>query len=177
MPVCLPRSLLRRHLLLVAKTRRGSPPSSCASSATSWRRPLTRRAGPAALRRPGRPAPRPGPAALGLVPPDRRDGAVFLDVAEAEHPFGLNLLDAALFRDRDKAVANACHLPARVRRLLGPRMEIAFRVALMALYEANERLCATGPGRPARQFTVLDVPALLAEPPFQRSVCAWCATR
>ena len=58
----------------------------------------------------------------------------------------------------------------------GPRMEIAFRVALMALYEANERLCAAEPGGRG-QFTVLDVPALLAEPPSSAASCAWCATR
>jgi hypothetical protein len=40
----------------------------------------------------------------------------------------------------------------------------------MALYEANERICEADPGGRARQFTVLDVPALLAEPPFQRRV-------
>ena len=34
-----PEELLRRHLLLVAKTRPGKSTSSCASSATSWRRP------------------------------------------------------------------------------------------------------------------------------------------
>ena len=46
-------------------------------------------------------------AALGLVPPLRRGEVVYLDVAERERPFGLNLLDVGLGWDRDKAVSNA----------------------------------------------------------------------
>src|SRR5205823_5689399 len=42
-------------------------------------------------------------AALGLVPPARRGGVVALDLADAERPFGLNLLDAGLGWDRDQA--------------------------------------------------------------------------
>jgi hypothetical protein len=171
-PVCLPEELLRRHLLLVAKTRRGkstlllrlfrhlleTPPVP----GELGRRPCV------VLVDPHRDLAR---AALGLVPADRRDGAVFLDVSDPARPFGLNLLDTGLFRDRDKAVANALVIFRReFDAFWGPRMEIAFRVALMALYEANERICEADPGGRARQLTVLDVPALLAEPPFQRRV-------
>lgn len=51
----------------------------------------------------------------------------------------------------------------------GPRMEDAFRFALLTLYEANEALCRDDPvaGRD-RQHTVLQVPTVLGSPGFRR---------
>src|SRR5207245_1338356 len=45
-------------------------------------------------------------AALGLVPPERAQDVVFLDLADEERPFGLNLLDTGLGWSRDQAVEN-----------------------------------------------------------------------
>src|SRR5205085_653187 len=110
-------------------------------------------------------------AALGLIPPIRQGDVVYLDLAQRERPFGLNLLDVGLGWDRDKAVANALSIFRReFDRFWGPRMEDAFRFALLTLFEANETLCATRPNGRNLQHTILDVPALLAVPAFRRTV-------
>ena len=58
-------------------------------------------------------------------------------------PFGLNLLDVGLGWDRDKAVSNALAIFRReFDRFWGPRMEDAFRFALLTLFEANQAICA-----------------------------------
>src|SRR5579864_7875248 len=95
-------------------------------------------------------------ALLGLISPERRDAVVYLDVADRTQPFGLNLLDTGLGWDRDRAVANTLTVFQREwgDRFWGPRMEDAFRYALMTLFEANLSMCRTDPrlGR-TRQFT------------------------
>jgi hypothetical protein len=142
-PVSLPDELLRRHLLLVAKTRRGKSSLLLriagylmGSTATDGRPPAL------ILVDPHRDL---AEAALGLVPPSRRDNVVYLDVSERARPFGLNLLDVGLGWDRDKAVSNALAIFRReFDRFWGPRMEDAFRFALLTLFEANQAICATG---------------------------------
>ena len=168
-PVCLSDELLRRHLLLVAKTRRGK-----SSLLLHLARYLMAEGGPQAqppavvLVDPHRDLAR---AALGLVPEGRREQVVYLDVAERDRPFGLNLLDTALGWDRDKAVANILMIFRReFDRFWGPRMEDAFRFALLTLYEANEAICAADPDGRSRQHTILDVPALFVEQAFRAGV-------
>src|SRR5205807_207338 len=151
-PVALPRDVLRRHLLLVAKTRRGK--------STLMQR-LARFSMQAQPRRavllvdPHRDL---ADSMLGLVPPGRASEVVCLDVADRERPFGLNLLDTGLGWDRDRAVANALVVFQREwgERYWGPRMEDAFRYALMSLFEANVEMCRADPvhGR-ASQHTLL----------------------
>jgi hypothetical protein len=166
-PVSLPPDVLRRHLLLVAKTRRGK--------STLMQR-LARDAMESEPRRavlvvdPHRDL---AEALLGLVPPERRDAVVYLDVADRDRPFGLNLLDTGLGWDRDRAVANALTIFQREwgDRYWGPRMEDAFRYALMTLYEANRSLCRDQPSSArAGQYTLLEVPALLSDHLFRREV-------
>ncbi|MBV9896994.1 MAG: ATP-binding protein [Chloroflexi bacterium] len=165
--VALPPDVLRRHLLLVAKTRRGK--------STLLQR-LARYAMQCAPRRavlvvdPHRDL---AEAVLGLVPPERRDAVVHLDVADRAQPFGLNLLDTGLGWDRDRAVANALTIFQREwgDRFWGPRMEDAFRYALMSLYEANLRMCRSEPGSGrSQQYTLLEVPQLLTDTLFRREV-------
>ncbi|HVA86308.1 MAG TPA: hypothetical protein VNF73_08345, partial [Candidatus Saccharimonadales bacterium] len=93
-PVAVSDDVLRRHLMLVAKTRRGK---------SSLLLRLARYLADAASRGEQRPAivlvdPHRdlARAALGVVPADRQGDVVFLDVAEAARPFGLNLLDVGL---------------------------------------------------------------------------------
>jgi len=120
---------------------------------------------------------------LGLVPRDRLDDVVLLDVGAAaagEHPFGLNLLDSGLGWCGDKAVANALLIFKReFGRNWGPRMEDAFRWALKTLWAANVALCRADPhagrdtGRDTgrdRQYTVLQVPLVLTDPGFSEGV-------
>src|SRR5205814_1561051 len=105
LPVALPDGLLRRHLLLVAKTRRGK--SSLLLRLARYL--MEARTGDGRLRTlvlidPHRDL---AEAALGVVPAARQPAVVYLDLAQGDRPFGLNLLDVGLGWDRDKAVANA----------------------------------------------------------------------
>jgi hypothetical protein len=111
-------------------------------------------------------------AALGLVPAERASDVVYLDIADQRRPFGLNLLDVGLGWERDQAVSSALRILRReFDAFWGPRMEDAFRVALMALFEANHALCRDDRQRGrAAQHTVLEVPALLARRGFRHQV-------
>jgi len=168
-PVSLPDEVLRRHLLLVAKTRRGKSSLllRLARHVMETRFP-SQRLGTLVLIDPHHDLAR---AALGLVPPARRDDVVYLDVSERERPFGLNLLDTGLGWDRDKAVSNALSVFHReFDQYWGPRMEDSFRFALLALYEANEAMCAKHRFGRGQQHTILDVPALFVDPAFRKTV-------
>ena len=175
--VSLPRGLLGRHLIAIAKTRRGK---SSLMLRFVHHLMLAGTTGPG-----GREA---GPvkrciilvdphsdlatAALGLVPPERRDDVVYLDIANPRRPFGVNLLDVGVGWDRDQDVGNALRVFRReFDAFWGPRMEDAFRFALMALFEANEAMwhVDTIAGR-SSQHTVLEVPDLLGLPRFRNSV-------
>ncbi len=170
-PVALPEHLLRRHLLLVAKTRRGKSTL------------MLRLAGHAMASRTGQslllidPHRDLAESTLGMVPPHRHADVVYLDVADDARPFGLNLLDTGLGWRRDRAVANALTIFQREwQQFWGPRMEDAFRFALATLFEANLAICAADPehGR-ARQHTILEVEPLLTDPVFRRTVLAGIA--
>jgi hypothetical protein len=166
-PVALPADVLGRHLLLVAKTRRGKS-TLMLRLAHHAMQAEPRRA--VLLVDPHRDL---AEAALGMVPRPRGDATVFLDVADRARPFGLNLLDTGLGWDRDRAVANTLAVFQREwgDRYWGPRMEDAFRFALLSLFEANTALCAADPktGRTA-QHTLLEVPTILSDTGFRREV-------
>lgn len=166
-PVSVPDEILQRHLLLVAKTRRGKSSLLLCFATYLMRHRPDRGAAPAViLVDPHRDL---AGAALGLVPEGRRGDVVFLDVADDARPFGLNLLDVGLGWDRDKAVANALTVFKReFSGAWGFRMEDAFRYGLNTLYEANVARCAVG-GRD-RQYTVLHLPTLLTNAAFQRAL-------
>lgn len=168
-PVALADQVLGRHLLLVAKTRRGK--SSLLLTVAHY---IMEQCGdnrsPRALVvvDPHQDLAR---DALGLVPANQQGNVVYLDLAEQARPFGLNLLDTGLGWERDKAVANALSIFRReFDRFWGPRMEDAFRFALLTLYEVNQAICAVDPDGRARQHTILEVPAVLVDPAFRRSL-------
>lgn len=166
-PVALPLDVLRRHMLLVAKTRRGKSTLMLRMAQHSMQAEPRRAV---LLVDPHRDL---AEAALGLVPETRTGDIVYLDVANSDRPFGLNLLDTALGWDRDRAVANALAVFEREwgDRFWGPRMEDAFRFALMTLFEANAALCRNDPvhGR-SRQYTLLEIPDVLSNAGFRRHV-------
>ncbi len=166
-PVALPADTLRRHALLVAKTRRGKSTLMQRLAHFSMQA-QPRRA--VLLVDPHRDL---AEATLGLVPPERGADVVFLDVANRNRPFGLNLLDTGLGWDRDRAVANALTIFQREwgDRYWGPRMEDAFRYSLLSLFEANVAKCRADPtnGR-AMQYTLLDVPTVLSDKVFRSQV-------
>ena len=168
-PVALPDELLGRHLLLVAKTRRGK--SSLLLRLARYlmeHRIIDGAPHGLVLVDPHQDLAK---AALGIVPAGRRRDVVYLDVSERERPFGLNLIDVGLGWERDKAVSNALAIFRReFDRFWGPRMEDAFRFALLTLYEVNQAICAADPGGRGRQHTVLEVPAVLVDAAFRRSL-------
>lgn len=175
-PVCLPDGLLRRHLLLVARTGRGK-----SSVLLCIVRYLLQICDPdkqpaLVLVDPHRDL---ALAALGLVPAGREDAVVYLDAAATDRPFGLNLLDTGLGWSREGAVENTIAiLKAQFAEFWGPRMEHALRHALLTLYSANESLCAADPsGGRSRQYTLLDIPALLTVRGFRQSVLATLSDR
>jgi len=175
--VIVPPGLLRRHLLAIAKTRRGKSSLMLQLVHHLMLAGTSGHGGRAA-----------GPhkrcvilvdphsdlatAALGLVPPERYAEVVYLDIANRRRPFGVNLLDVGLGWNRDQAVGNALRVFKReFDAFWGPRMEDAFRFALMALFEANEVACHVDPisGR-SSQHTILEVPDLLGIPRFRHAV-------
>ena len=166
-PVALPLDVLGRHLLLVAKTRRGK--SSLMQRLAHFAMEAQPRRG-VLLVDPHRDL---AEAMLRLVPGERSGDVVFVDVADRQHPFGLNLLDIGLGWDRDSAVANVLTVFQREwgEHYWGPRMEDAFRFALLSLFDANVAQCAKdrAHGR-AAQHTLLEVPTILCDASFRRDV-------
>src|SRR5205823_14477070 len=175
--VVLPPGLLRRHLLAIAKTRRGKS-SLMLQFVHHLMQAGTIGQGGRAAGKEKRclilvdPHSDLATSALGLVPPERRGDVVYLDLANSRRPFGVNLLDVGLGWNRDQAVSNALRIFRReFDGFWGPRMEDAFRFALMALFEANQSVWWADPrlGR-GSQHTILDVPALLSLRGFRRRV-------
>ncbi len=166
-PVHIAPPLLRRHLLAVAKTRRGKSSLLLTLVHQLLIAGAERRC--VVLVDPHRDL---AAAALGLVPPERQQDVVYLDIANRSRAFGINLLDVGLGWDRDQAVGNALRIFRREwDAFWGPRMEDAFRFALMALFEANEAYCRDDSRRgPDHQHTILEVPALLAVRGFRARV-------
>ncbi|HEY8694872.1 MAG TPA: DUF87 domain-containing protein, partial [Chloroflexota bacterium] len=169
-PVCLSEAVLRRHLLVIAKTGRGK-------SALLARLALfvleTLSAGgkqPALiLIDPHRDL---AYLTLGSMPAHRLSSAVFLDAANEDRPFGLNLVDAGLGWDRDQMTMMVLQIFRReFSQAWGFRMEAAFRYGLHTLFEANQAICRADPrnGR-QRQYTILDLPPLLMDQKFRASV-------
>jgi hypothetical protein len=165
--VSVPDEVIQRHLLLVAKTRRGKSTLLLRLARYLMEQPPAGDRIPAVvLIDPHRDL---AQAALGVIPSQRRGDVVFLDVAHDERPFGLNLLDVGLGWDRDTAVANALTIFEReFSGYWGPRMEDAFRYGLNTLFEANVALSAAGEAH--RQYSVLHLPTLLTDPGFQRAL-------
>jgi hypothetical protein len=165
--VALPTDALRRHLLLVAKTRRGKS-SLMQRLAHYCMQAEPRRA--VLLVDPHRDL---AESLLGLVPPERRDDVVYLDVADQVRSFGLNMLDVGLGWDRDRAVNNVLQVFLREwgQQFWGPRMEDVFRYSVITLFEANLSLSRADPSHArSRQYTLLEVPTLLGDLPFRREV-------
>jgi len=165
--VCIPDDVLRRHLLLVAKTRRGKSSLMLGLARHTMLDPARRGV---LLVDPHRDL---ALNTLGNVPASRQADVVFVEVAETDRPVGLNVLDAGLGWSCDRAVANTLSVFQREwgDQFWGPRMEDVFRFTLLSLAEANAALCAADPvsGR-AAQYTLLDVPRTLLDPRFRAAV-------
>ncbi|MBV9257935.1 MAG: hypothetical protein JO215_07940 [Ktedonobacteraceae bacterium] len=102
---------------------------------------------------------------LALVPPDRLDDVVLIDLSDERFACGLNPIDATIARGRDKAISDLIKILSHIwGTAWGSRMEIAFEYSLRTLYEANKILCQQG--KEQQQYTLLDVMPLLTEESF-----------
>ena len=165
--------LLRRHALLVAKTRKGKS----GLLRRLWQQLVTL------------PDATPAPTVV-LVDPHsdladagarpgasrvaRRRWCISTSAAPPEPPFGLNLLDVGLGWSRDQLVENALRVfKHEFDNFWGPRMELVFRMALLLLVDANQRLVAADPtGGRDRQYTILEVPRVLEDDRFRARLLA-----
>jgi hypothetical protein len=160
---------LRRHTLLVAKTRKGK--SALLRQLFEQLVALPdgeERLAPAVVL--VDPHSDLAAAALGVIPPEQHGRVVHLDVSQAgRRPFGLNLLDVGLGWGRDRLVENALRVfKHEFDRFWGPRMELVFRMALHLLVDANARIVSADPtGGRDRQYTILEVPRVLEDDMFR----------
>ncbi len=152
--VCLPDDMLRRHTLVIGKPRSGK-----SSVMGMIARHLMGQPGALVVVAPHSDLAR--DIAAGVPAPCRED-VVYLDASNGDWPFGLNLLDTGLWKNRDLAVSSALLIfRYEFGDAWGKRMEDVFNHALHALYSANETICEADPDGRDRQYTILDVATLL----------------
>ena len=163
-PVYLPPDASRRNALAIAKTGKGKSTLLLALAEAA----LAEKLGLVLIDPHGDLA----EAVLALIPEDRMEDTFLVNLGDREFPIGLNLLDTTLFPDRDKAVSNLIAVFSQIwKNFWGARMESALEAALKTLYEVNETEVAADPqDGPDRQFTLLDVTALLTYAGFRHSL-------
>ncbi len=107
-----------------------------------------------------------------LVPPELHDETVVIDLADQEHPPGINPLDMTLGRSRDKAVDTLLSIFKHIwDNSWGPRTENILEFSLKTLADANAFLIQQNPQYgPDQQYTLLDVISLLRNAGFRHSV-------
>lgn len=100
-----------------------------------------------------------------LVPEERVEDVILVDLSNAERVVGLNLLDAHFGVEPDKLVNDIMAMGQEIwTDNWGPRMEAAFVNAAKTLSLANKRLPAD------EQFTLLEVPYLFSNTAFTDSL-------
>lgn len=162
-PVHLPHGALYRNHLIVAKTRRGKSTLLQHLAAHLMRQIDSGRE--RLLLVVIDPHQDLAESVLSVVPPGLEERTAYLNLTDRRRPVGLNLLDVALFPNRDRTTEN---IVAMLHRLWpdnwGPRMEGALRAALLCLHQANQVR------RREEQYTLLDVVPLLMSPDFRERV-------
>ena len=104
---------------------------------------------------------------LELLPFERQDDVMIIDLADLQYSVGLNPLDVTIGRGRDKTISDLLKTLAHIWvGAWGSRMENAFEYALRTLYEANRYLVDQTPGGAQKQYTLLDVMYLLTSESF-----------
>ncbi len=162
-PVHLPQGKPYRNHLIVAKTRRGKSTLLQHVAAHLMQEIASRRE--RLLLVVIDPHQDLAESVLSVLPPGLEDRTAYLNLTDRQRPIGLNLLDVALFPNRDRTTEN---IIAMLHRLWpdnwGPRMEGALRAALLALHQANQVR------RREQQYTLLDVVPLLMSAEFRERV-------
>jgi hypothetical protein len=106
---------------------------------------------------------------LRQVPVERTQDVILIDLADSDHPPGINLLDASMGFSADQAIANMMGSFSRIwADSWGPRLAYVLKHALMSLYTVNELLVAQG--KKEEQYTLLDVNPLLQQSKYARKV-------
>ena len=105
---------------------------------------------------------------LELVPAERAEDVVLIDLSDKSASVGINILDVTLGRGRDKAISDLLKTLSHIWvSSWGPRMENAFEMALRTLFEANRLLVDADPKLgPRQQYTLMDVLPLLTNEHF-----------
>jgi hypothetical protein len=99
---------------------------------------------------------------LKLVPPERAQDVLLLDMTESDFPVGINPLDASMGWTRDQAVSNLMSCFQKIwAEQWGPRMAYFLNSVCLLLYTLNERLVQAG--RAEEQYTLLDINPLLQQ--------------
>lgn len=98
---------------------------------------------------------------LGRIPAHRVEDVVVLDLADSQ-PIGLNPLDAAGRRPEVVADGIVAALRAVFADGWGPRTEDLFYCSILSLTIAGQRR--------SRPYTLVDIPPLLTDPVFRRTV-------
>ncbi len=109
----------------------------------------------------------------GSLPPECADEIVLIDLADRDYPIAFNPLDmSGSGKDRDKIIDNLIQvIEALWPTSYGPRTESFLEYSCKTLAEANARLIASDPlTGPDRQYTLLDVVALLRRTSFRHTV-------
>ena len=101
---------------------------------------------------------------LRLIPPERWDDVVFIDLSNETFACGVNPLDAMMARNRDKIISDLIKIFSSLWTSWGSRMEISFEYGLRTLFEANKYLCQHG--KENQQYTLLDLMPLLTQESF-----------
>jgi len=163
LPVQMPLSLLFRNQLIVAKTRRGKSTLLLhMASHLMQRMAAGRERTSLVVVDPHQDLAEP---VLAAVPAALEDRVVYLNLADRRRPVGVNLLDVALFPDRDRTAENVITMMNRLwPQNWGPRMEGALRAALFCLHEANSARARE------EQYTLLDVLPMLTSADFREEV-------
>lgn len=162
-PVHMPLSLLTRNQLIVAKTRRGK--STLLLHIASHLMERMASGHERMLLVVVDPHQDFAEAVLSQVPPEIEDRVTYLDAAHRDRPPGLNLLDVAVFPNRDRTAENVITMMHRLwPDNWGPRMEGALRACLSCLHEANAVRDRD------KQYTLLDVLPMLTSVDFREEV-------
>ncbi len=101
---------------------------------------------------------------LERVPPELAGRVRLIDLADEERAPGINLLDARVFRDRDRTADAVVRVAKGLWEQWGPRMQSILEYTVKSLHEANQRR------EPEEQYTILDGLRLLSDREFRRTV-------
>ncbi|GHO78178.1 hypothetical protein KSD_59490 [Ktedonobacter sp. SOSP1-85] len=112
---------------------------------------------------------------LGLLPPEREEEVVLIDLHQQGFPPGINPLDATQVASLEEADLIVSHLLTTFKGIWstawGPRVENVMRFSLKTLLEANRTLVHTDPHQgPEQQYTLLDLTVLLNKQSFRARV-------